>query len=58
MPETCRVVIPIKLEFNASVEYNQKKKICPCREFKSGCPDVLPVTYSVMMGDMTLLAKI
>jgi hypothetical protein len=33
LPETCRVVIPIKLEFSASVEFIHKKNICPCQEF-------------------------
>ena len=49
LPETCRLVIPIKLEFSASVDFIHKKNLCPCGEFNSECPDVLPVTYSVIL---------
>ena len=41
-----------------SGRYGEEKNLCPCREFDSECTDVRPVTYSVILSDMTVLAKI
>jgi hypothetical protein len=41
-----------------SGRYGEEKNLYSCREFNSECSDFRPVTYSVILSDMTVLAKI
>ena len=38
--------------------YGEETNLCPCQEFNSKCSEVRPATYSVILSDMTVLAKI
>ena len=41
-----------------SGRYGEEKNLYSCREFNFECSDFRPVTYSVILSDMTVLAKI